>query len=69
MVNGQVPQQFYIKNHENFILLQMQMRKYIYRTADSEHSFDLPGLISAVSVIDIYSRQYIPEKEFFACGL
>ena len=39
------------------------------RTADSEHCFDLSGLIKAVSVTDIYSRQYMPEKDFFACGL
>ena len=27
---------------------QMQMRKYVYKTADDEHCFDLSGLISAV---------------------
>ena len=41
--------------------------KLLYRTADSEHRFDLSGLISAVGVTDIYSRQYTPENEFFAC--
>ena len=44
---------------------QMQMHKYVYRTADSEHCFDLSDLISAVGVTDIYSRQYTPEKKFF----
>ena len=29
-----------------------------YLTRDSEHCFDLSGLISAVDVTDIYSRQY-----------
>ena len=48
------------------VKLQMQSRKYVYRTADSEHSFDLSGLISTVGVTNIYSRQNIPEKEFFA---
>ena len=49
----------------------MQMRKYAYKTADSEHSFGLSGAISAVGVTDIYSRQYTSESviEFFAFGL
>ena len=47
----------------------MQKGKYAYRTADSEHCFDLSGLISAVNVTDIYSTPRIPEKEFFACAL
>ena len=47
---------------------QMQLHKYTYRTADSEHCSDLSGLISAVGVTGIYSRQYIAQK-FFACGL
>ena len=37
----------------------------LYRTGDSESA----GLISSVGVTDIYSRQYKPEKEIFACGL
>ena len=48
---------------------QMQMHKYVYRTADREHCFDLSGLISAVGVTDIYARQYMSAKEFFACGV
>ena len=45
----------------------MQMRKYAYKTADSEHCFDLSGLISGVDVTDIYSRQYILEREGIFC--
>ena len=45
-------------------------RQCVYRTANSEHCFDLSGLISsAVGETDIYSRQYTPEKELFARGL
>ena len=44
-----------------------QCHYYIYKTADSEHCFDLSGFISAVDVSDVYSRQYMSEKEFFAC--
>ena len=33
---------------------QMQMRKYVYRTADSEQCFNSSCLISAVGVTDIY---------------
>ena len=40
-----------------FVFTQMQMRKYAYGTADTKHCFDLSGLISAVGVIDVYSRQ------------
>ena len=50
-------------------LTQMQIRWYIHNTTDNEHCFDLSGLISAVGVTDIYSRQYIPEINVFACGL
>ena len=32
---------------------------------DSKHCYDHLGLISAVDVIDVYSRQYILEKVFF----
>ena len=32
----------------------MQKRKYACITADSEHCFDLVGIISAVGVTDIY---------------
>ena len=39
----------------------MQKRKYVCRTADNEHCFDLSGLVRAVGVTGIYSRQYIPE--------
>ena len=46
-----------------------QLCKYVYRTADIEHCFDLSDFISAVDMTDIYSRQFTPEKEFFACGL
>ena len=38
-------------------------------TADSKHCYDLSGLISAVGVTDIYSRQYVPEKEFLTPDL
>ena len=31
---------------------------------DSDHCFDLSGLISAVGVTDGCSRQYMPEKDF-----
>ena len=34
----------------------MQKRKDVYITADSEHYFDLSGLISAVGVTDIYAK-------------
>ena len=44
----------------------MQMRQCVNRIAESEHCFDLSGLISAVDVTDINSKQYIAEKEFFA---
>ena len=37
---------------------QMQKCKYACVTAESEHCFDLSGLISAVGVTDIYSRPY-----------
>ena len=40
-----------------------------WRTVDSEHCLYLSGLINAVGVTDIYSKQYMAEKEFFACGL
>ena len=36
---------------------------YVPTTEDIEHYFDLSGVIRAVGVTDIYSRQYIPEKE------
>ena len=47
----------------------MAMKKSRHMSQNCEHCFDLSGLISAVGVTDIYLRQYIPEKEFFACGL
>ena len=31
----------YLKKKENTFDIQMQMRKYVYGTADSEHCFDL----------------------------
>ena len=34
-------------------------------SAESEHCFDLSLRISAVGVTDIYSRQYIAEKDLF----
>ena len=55
---------FYRVNQKILHLTQMQKRKYVYRTADREHCFDLSGIISAVGVTDVYSRQYTPEKEF-----
>ena len=47
----------------------MQKRKCAFITADSEHCFDLSGLISIVGVTGIYLRQYICREEFFACDL
>ena len=38
---------------------QEQKRKYVYITADSEHGFDLSGLISAVGVQRLTSVAYI----------
>ena len=33
-----------------------------YITAAGKHCFDLSGLVSAVGVTDIYSRQHMPEE-------
>ena len=51
---------FFTRRHPT----QMQMRKYVYRTTDSDLCFDLSDLISALGVTDIYSRQYTCEKIF-----
>ena len=40
-----------------------------YTDLHSGHCHDVSGLISAIGVTDSKSRQYVPEKEFFACGL
>ena len=37
----------------------MTFVKIVLKSADSEHCFDLSGLISTVGVTDIYLRQYI----------
>ena len=36
---------------------------------DSDHCFDLSGLIGAGGVTYIYSRQYMCPRRIFACGL
>ena len=45
---------------------QIQNHKYVHVhiAADSKHCFDFSGLLSAVGVIDIYLRPYMPEKDF-----
>ena len=61
---------FNVLEQNKKFMTEMQKCKYdyVYRTANSKHCFDLSGLISAVGVTDVYSRQYPAEKEFFACG-
>ena len=53
----------------NTVTSQLQKLMLACSAADSEQCMDPLGLVSAVGVTDLYSRQYIPEKEFFACGL
>ena len=51
------------------LLCNENMVTLVYTKLQTVNTVSILDLISAVGVTDIYSRKYMPEKEFFACGL